>query len=136
MCIPFGLLPVAPTGTSLVKLMLSTASTYPYVSVNAYNLWALFPVDGQSMATNSAWVFDAPAKDAVSWAAFGPIPAGLVGAFLLLAIAAVVAVLVARRPDRLTILVGTSASSPSRSSRSPPASTSGTCSRCSAWPRS
>ena len=38
--------------SSLVRLILSTASTYSYVTVNAYNLWALFPVDGQSMATN------------------------------------------------------------------------------------
>ena len=115
MCIPFGLWPIQFTagGTSLIKLMLSTASTYSYVSVNAYNAWALFPVADlngvvNSLASNSGWIYDSPVKDATYWAQIGPLPAGLVGAVALLALAAVVTILVARRPDRLTILVGTS----------------------------
>ena len=78
------------------------------MSVNAYNLWALFPVDGASMATAGGWIFDAPVKDAASWAAIGPVPAALVGAVLLLGTAVIVSLVVARRPDRLTILVGVS----------------------------
>jgi 4-amino-4-deoxy-L-arabinose transferase-like glycosyltransferase len=116
MCIPFGLWPIQLTadGTSLIKLMLSTASTYSYVSVNAYNAWAMFPVADangvvNSMASNSAWIYDSPAKDATFWAQVGPFPAGLVGAIALLTLAAVITILVARRPDRLTILVGTAA---------------------------
>ena len=117
MSIPFGLVPfsLSGEGTSLVKLMLSTASTYPYVSVNAYNLWAMFPVADDSgvvnsLASNSAWIFDAPAKDATFWAQVGPFPAVVVGGFLLAALLfLVVPLLVARRPDRLTILVGTCA---------------------------
>jgi hypothetical protein len=116
MCIPFGLWPIqlSGDGTSLIKLMLSTASTYSYISVNAYNAWAVFPVADasgvvNSMASNSAWIYDSPAKDATFWAQIGPFPAGLVGAVALLALAAVVTVIVARRPDRLTILVGTAA---------------------------
>ncbi len=116
MCVPFGLWPLQFTaeGTSLLKLMLSTASTYSYISVNAYNAWALLPVADSngalnSMASNSAWIYDSPVKDATYWAQIGPLPAGLVGAVALLALAAVITVLVARRPDRLTILVGTSA---------------------------
>ena len=42
------------------------------------------------MATSGGWVFDSPVKDAVSWAAFGPLPAALVGAVLLLGTAAIV----------------------------------------------
>jgi 4-amino-4-deoxy-L-arabinose transferase-like glycosyltransferase len=106
--LPFGLPPIALSGPSLVKLIFSTAATYSYVSVNAYNAWALFPVNGTSMATNSAWINDAPVPDATSWAAFGPVPAVIVGSVLLLAVIVAVSVIVARRPDRLTILVATS----------------------------
>ena len=58
---PFGLsVIVSLTATapyldsSLLRLVFSTAAQYPYLTVNAYNLWALFPVDGASMATNGA----------------------------------------------------------------------------------
>jgi len=111
---PFGLSVISFSTTapfldsSLLRLVFSTAAQYSYVSVNAYNLWALFPVDGASMATAGGWIFDAPVKDAASWAAFGPIPAALVGAVLLLTTAAIASLAVARRPDRLTILVGVS----------------------------
>ena len=112
---PFGLSVVSFSTTapfvdsSLMRLILSTASTYSYVSVNAYNLWALFPVDGQSMATSRGWIYDAPVADATSWASIGPFPAAAVGgALLALLLFVVVPVLVARRPDRLTILVGVS----------------------------
>src|SRR5262249_45971100 len=91
---------------SLVRLFLSTAATYSYVTVNAYNLWALFPVAGQSLATNSQWQPDAPIPDFPAYASFGPVPAVLVGSVALVVIAVVVSCLVARRPDRLTILVG------------------------------
>jgi Gpi18-like mannosyltransferase len=109
---PFGLSVVSVTGSApfidsaLIRQMISTAATYPYVSVNAYNLWALFPVNGASMATAGQWLPDAPIKDATAWAQIAGIPAGLVGALLLIVIAVLVSVAVARRPDRLTILVG------------------------------
>ncbi len=111
---PFGLSVISVSGaapfvdSSLLRLVLSTAAQYPYVTVNAYNLWALFPVNGLSTANNGGgyWIPDAPVTDGSAWAAIGSLPAGLVGAALLLGIAAVVAFLVARHPDRLTILVG------------------------------
>ncbi len=111
---PFGLSVVSFTSTApfvdsaLVRQILSTAATYSYVTVNAYNAWALFPVDGNSMATNGGWIPDAPISNAGSWAAIGGVPAALVGAALLLGIALVVSIIVARKPDRLTILVGVS----------------------------
>ena len=110
---PFGLSVVtistsAPfLDSSLLRLVFSTAATYSYVTVNAYNLWALFPLDGQSMASNGGWIYDAPVPDATAWATIGPFPAALVGGVLLGALLfVIVPALVARRPDRLTILVG------------------------------
>ncbi len=111
---PFGLSVVSFSGaapyvdSALVRQIMSTAATYAYVTVNAYNGWALFPVDGSSMATNGGWIPDAPIPDAASWASIGGIPAVLVGALLLLGIMLVTSILVARKPDRLTILVGVS----------------------------
>ena len=113
---PFGLTVIGVSSTapflesSLLRLVFSTAATYPYLSVNAYNWWALFPVDGQSVATagGALWMPDSPVPDAAAWGAIGPIPAALVGAALLLGTAAIVAWVVARHPDRLTILVGVS----------------------------
>ncbi len=113
---PFGLTVIGVSSTapflesSLLRLVFSTAAQYPYLTVNAYNWWALFPVDGQSVATagGALWMPDSPVKDAAAWGAIGPVPAGVVGAVLLLSVAAVIAWVIARRPDRLTILVGVS----------------------------
>jgi hypothetical protein len=113
---PFGLTVIGVSSaapfleSSLLRLVFSTAATYPFLSVNAYNWWALFPVDGQSVATagGALWMPDSPVPDAAAWGAIGPVPAALVGAALLLGTAAVVAWVVARHPDRLTILVGVS----------------------------
>ena len=55
--------------------MFSTAATYSYVTVNAYNLWALFPLNGESTASNGLWVPDAPIPDATVVGAIGPFPA-------------------------------------------------------------
>ena len=113
---PFGLSVVSFSTTApfvdsaLVRLVLSTAATYSFVTVNAYNAWALFPVDGVSLASSGStqWIPDAPVPDAATWAQIGGLPAALVGALLLLAVIGVTTYLVARHPDRLTILVGVS----------------------------
>ncbi len=113
---PFGLSVVSFSTTApfvdsaLVRLVLSTAATYSFVTVNAYNAWALFPVDGVSLASSGStqWIPDAPVPDAATWAQIGGLPAALVGALLLVAVILVTSFLVARRPDRLTILVGVS----------------------------
>ena len=112
-CLPFNLTVIhlqaeAPyVGSTLLKLVLTTAGVYPYLTVNAYNMWALFPVDGASTASAGTWFYDSPAKDAQVWGMIGPFTAATFGAILLLSIAAIAAIRVARRPDRLTILVGT-----------------------------
>ncbi len=108
MALPFGLsLP------GLIRQVFSTAGGYPFLSVNAYNPWALLSLDGNGIAENRQWVCDAlvvpqgTGQDACSPAfMFGAIPAVAVGAALLVAAFVLVSVAVARRPDRRTILVG------------------------------
>jgi dolichyl-phosphate-mannose-protein mannosyltransferase len=52
--IPFGLsLP------GLVQQVFSTAGGYPYLTVNAYNPWALVTQAGNSLAANRSWICDA-----------------------------------------------------------------------------
>jgi 4-amino-4-deoxy-L-arabinose transferase-like glycosyltransferase len=121
--LPFGLsLP------GLVAQIFKTAAGYPYLSVNAYNPWALVSQDGHGVAADRVWVCDstvvpsgpievrigdwlvysAPASTLSCANGFmiGPFPALLVGTVLLLVAGAIVVWLVARRPDRRTMLVG------------------------------
>jgi predicted membrane-bound dolichyl-phosphate-mannose-protein mannosyltransferase len=121
--LPFGLsLP------GLVGQIFSTAAGYPYLSLNAYNPWALVSQDGNGIAANRLWVCDstitpsgpfeirigdwllynAPAStlSCPNGLMIGAIPAAVLGAVLFLAATALVVWLVARRPDRRTMLVG------------------------------
>ncbi len=103
--LPFGLTPIG-----LIQQLLTAGGTYPYLSVNAFNPWALIPGDtGYSLANSGLWVCDLPlGADACGsgTAVFGVVPAILVGTALLLAGIAAVLVVAWRRPDRLTLLVG------------------------------
>jgi hypothetical protein len=121
--LPFGL-----SIPGLLEQVFKTAGGYPYLSVNAYNPWALITHAGRGIAATSSWVCDSfvqPTADFelrlgpwVLWHApastlscldpvyFGAIPAVAVGALLLLAAIAAVVALVAWRPDRRTMLVG------------------------------
>jgi len=121
--IPFGLSLVG-----LVQQIFKTAGGYPYLSVNAYNPWALVSQGGDGIAANRQWVCDstiAPSGpvtfkigDLVLWSSpasdltcangfmVGALPAVLVGALLFALAATIVVLLVARRPDRRTMLVG------------------------------
>ncbi|HET9680899.1 MAG TPA: phospholipid carrier-dependent glycosyltransferase, partial [Candidatus Limnocylindrales bacterium] len=120
---PFGL-----TVVGLFSRVASTAGGYPYLSVNAYNPWALLSQDGHGIAADRSWVCDstvvpsgpvdirigdwviysAPASTLSCPNGFmiGAVPAVLVGSLLLLLAGAIVVWLVARRPDRRTMLVG------------------------------
>jgi hypothetical protein len=128
--LPFGLSVVAPSThfpfvqSGLVDQITKTAAGYPYVTVNADNPWALVTTtqDGRELglAENGAWLCDAvgPAtpegRDPAPCAAdtlpahvsILGIPALFVGDGLFIAVILAVSWLVARRPDRLTILVG------------------------------
>ena len=129
--LPFGL-----SLAGLIAQVFKTAGGYPYISVNAFNPWALVTqrtADGreEGIALSRAWVCDsqivaAPpsefrigpfvipelsfpgststsARTACSSARSRP---SLVGAVLFLIAAAIVLWFIARRPDRLTMLIG------------------------------
>ncbi|HEY7736371.1 MAG TPA: phospholipid carrier-dependent glycosyltransferase [Candidatus Limnocylindrales bacterium] len=107
----------APYGLSLpglVNQVFSTAGAYPFLTVNADNPWALVTVNGNGVAENGVWVCDFPLTGTdpdggpVCHSVFsvGPIPAVFVGTGLLLAITIATCIVVARRPDRRTMLVG------------------------------
>ena len=115
-CLPFGLSVVGVSGqapfleSGLLKQVAVAAGGYPYLTVNAYNPWALVPSDlGQSLANAGLWVCDyaGTVKDCGAGSAvIGPIPAVVIGTALLLATIGLILAVVARRPDRLTLLVG------------------------------
>ncbi len=115
-CLPFGLSVVSLSTTvpflksGLLEQILKTAGGYPYLTVNAYNPWALVSGDtGYSLANSGLWVCDGAwgaARCGSGVALIGGIPAVAVGTALLLAVIAAILVVVARRPDRLTILLG------------------------------
>jgi Dolichyl-phosphate-mannose-protein mannosyltransferase/C-terminal four TMM region of protein-O-mannosyltransferase len=121
--LPFGLsLP------GLIQQLFSTAGGYPYLTVNAYNPWALVTQNGNGLAANRLWLCDSTVTpsgpltikigDFVLWSSpggtlhcdngviLGALPAVLVGVGLFLIAALVAMALVARRPDRRTMLVG------------------------------
>lgn len=101
----------APFGLSIVGLVeqiLSAAGGYPYLTVNAYNPWALVSdTAGRSLASAGIWLCDAVVEGSCADPVLlGPFWAVAVGSALVLAVVLAVAWVVARHPDRRTILVG------------------------------
>jgi hypothetical protein len=114
---PFGLsvVEVDATGvhSGLVEQVFKTAGGYPYVSVNAYNPWALVQLDGTGIAANSVWLCDVVITNPVPGGpqcptafTIGPLPAVLVGAALMATALVAVCGVIALRPHRVTILLG------------------------------
>jgi hypothetical protein len=123
LALPFGL-----SLQGLIQQVFKTAGGYPYVSVNAFNPWALVTQAGNGVAANGLWICDATVRpsgpidirigDFVLWSSpastlscpngfmIGALPAVIVGAGLFLVALAITLALVARRPDRRTMLVG------------------------------
>lgn len=119
LCLPFGLSVLVPQAdapffsSGLIEQIVLAGGGYPYLTVNAYNAWALVPGDlGHSLANSGLWMCDSLAVEASRCTSgtttFGPIPAVAVGAALLIATIVGVLVVAARRPDRLTLLVALS----------------------------
>ena len=117
LCLPFGLSvielsPAAPFFASgLLDQIALAGGGYPYLTVNAYNAWAIVPGDlGVSLAAGGQWVCDAanlPAdRCGAGIAQFGGVPAVVIGAALLVVVILTVLWAVWRHPDRLTITVG------------------------------
>jgi hypothetical protein len=106
----------APFGLSILDLIdqvRKTAGGYPYLTVNAYNPWALVTREGAGLAQSGQWLCDAitgtgadapcpPGTETL----IGPLWASIFADGLLVLVAIVIGILVARRPDRQTILVG------------------------------
>ena len=116
LCLPFGLSVIEFSSqppflsSGLLRQVGVAAGGYPYLTVNAYNPWALIPSNlGRSLANAGVWVCDyaGTAQDCgAGTAVFGPIPAVVVGTILLLSAIGLILFVVARHPDRLTLLVG------------------------------
>jgi hypothetical protein len=117
LCLPFGLtvLQVIPNppfvASGLLEQIALAGGGYPYLTVNAYNTWALVPSDlGISLAASSQWVCDASTTPAdlcgTGVVQFGTVPAVVVGAVLLVVAILTVLWAIWRNPDRLTITVG------------------------------
>jgi hypothetical protein len=116
LCLPFGLsvieLMAEPpfVASGLVEQIVLAGGGYPYLTVNAYNAWAVVPGDlGHSLANAGLWVCDAVIPQVERCgsgaAVFGPVPAVLIGAGLLVLSMALVLWVAARHPDRVTLLV-------------------------------
>ncbi|MDH4142995.1 MAG: phospholipid carrier-dependent glycosyltransferase, partial [Chloroflexota bacterium] len=119
LCLPFGLSVIelsaqAPfVSSGLIDQIVVAGGGYPYLTVNAYNAWAVVPGDlGNSLANAGLWVCDAaqvPAdRCSAGLAVFGVVPAVVVGAVLLVLTMGLALWVAARTPDRPTLLVSLS----------------------------
>jgi hypothetical protein len=115
-CLPFGLSVFQPAAqapfftSGLIDQIAKAGGGYPYLTVNAYNAWALVSGDtGNSLASSGLWVCDAasPLADQCGSGVsmFGVVPAILIGVVLLVAAFGLLLWVAARYPDRLTLLV-------------------------------
>ncbi len=116
LCLPFGLSVLQPVAqapfftSGLIDQIVKAGGGYPYLTVNAYNAWAVVPSDlGHSLASSGQWVCDAAAlpvdQCGAGVAVFGVVPAIAIGALLLVSSFVVLLWVAARHPDRLTLLV-------------------------------
>ncbi len=92
---------------SIVSHLVNTFGEYPYLTLNAYNPWALVSDGGSAMDRTLSWLHDAPWVDAQSGASgtgyvIGPFPATVVlwalGLVVLLLVAALASWRLRRRP--------------------------------------
>ncbi len=101
-CLPFGL-----TIVGLLHQIVDTAAGYPWLTVNAFNPWALVSQAGAGLALNGTWIRDATQAGADGGTGFLVlgIPAVVVGSALLLGMIGLLAAVIWRRDDRRTFLV-------------------------------
>ncbi len=81
---------------AIVSHLVNTFGEYPYLTLNAYNPWALVGNAGDAMARDHAWIHDAPWTDASSGTSgpgfvVGPFPATVLAIALAVAALLVVA---------------------------------------------
>ena len=99
-CLPFGI-----TVLRLATNIVQTGNGYPYITVNAYNPWALVTSGDQGLALNGTWIPDVTTIEHGQGLMILGIPAVLVGTAFLLAAIAVLAAVLWRRPDRRTLVL-------------------------------
>ena len=93
LCLPFGSSPVG-----LFRAVAKAAGGYPYVSVNAYNPWALLSKDGYGLAENGfynrsgMWPARSPTRPPRSSPAFQPCTSERPSAARIVAVCAIVAI--------------------------------------------
>jgi dolichyl-phosphate-mannose--protein O-mannosyl transferase len=112
-CLPFGIA-IAPLPffgiafeESLLGQIMLTAAGYPFVTVNAYNPWALVSLDGAGLASAGTWIRDLPNFEMPGEPYFAVLgaPAVVAGSLLLVAtIAALMVFLWRRHDDRWALL--------------------------------
>ena len=90
---------------SIVSRLVNTFGEYPYLTLNAYNPWALVTDQGDAMARDHAWLHDAPWTDATSGTSgsgyvIGPFPPTVLVVALAVVALLVVAAFAARRSSR------------------------------------
>ncbi len=102
LCLPFGL-----TIVGLLHQIIDTAAGYPWLTVNAFNPWALVTQAGSGLALNGTWIRDVTQAGPDGGAGFlvMGVPAVVVGSGLLLGMIAFLAAVIWRRDDRRTFLV-------------------------------
>ena len=135
--LPFGLSSRAPRSAVLTSGLLDqifAGGGYPYLTVNAYNPWALVPGDTGLQPRQHRPVglrrrrLDADRCGSGHRPSSAPIPAVVVGTALLARRrSSSVLVVAARRPDRLTLLVGAGGPGAGVLRACRPGSTSATC---------
>jgi len=102
LCLPFGL-----TIVGLLRQILDTAAGYPWLTVNAFNPWALVTQAGAGLAQSGSWIRDVTVvgpDGGAGFLVFG-IPAVVVGSAVLLCVIGFLAATIWRRDDRRTLLV-------------------------------
>ena len=102
LCLPFGL-----TIVGLLHQIIDTAAGYPWLTVNAFNPWALVTQAGAGLALNGTWIRDATQAGPDGGAGFLVlgVPAVVFGSALLVGVIAFLAAMIWRRDDRRTFLV-------------------------------
>jgi len=103
LCLPFGI-----TILGLLRQIVQTAGGYPWITVNAYNPWALVSMDGSGLALGGTWIRDSPNPESAADPFFAPlgIPAVVVGTVVIAAaILGLMAFLWRRHDDRRAMVV-------------------------------
>jgi len=90
---------------SIASHLISTFGEYPYLTLNAYNPWALVADGANAMDRTLAWIHDAPWADAASGTSgpgylIGPFPPVILGLAFVVVVLLLVAAFAGRRVNR------------------------------------